>query len=142
MIIAVNQENEMEWAKLCVSLWPEISKEEMLQGRAEGEFTHEYLYVKDDHIIAFISLSLRNDYVEGTDSSPVGYIEGIYVNEEYRGQGIGRALIEYAKKWSIEQGCSQLASDVELDNHMSELFHQKIGFKEANRLICYTMDLK
>ena len=35
--------------------------------------------------IGFAQCTLRNDYVEGSSSSPVGYLEGIYVKDEYRG---------------------------------------------------------
>ena len=130
------------WADLCVALWPEAKCEEMLQERAKGTLPYEFLFFVNSEAVAFISLSLRYDYVEGTESSPVGYLEGIYVKPEYRNQGIARELIDYAKKWTLEQGCLELASDVELHNHDSELFHKKLGFEEANRVICFKMKLK
>jgi aminoglycoside 6'-N-acetyltransferase I len=80
--------------------------------------------------------------VEGTSSSPVGYLEAIYVKPEFRNQGIAKKLVDFAKNWSIERGCSELASDCELDNEISRKFHNKIGFEEANTIVCFTMDLK
>ena len=142
MIVPVTKENERIWAELCVALWPDNSIDDMLKERDLGNLPNEFLYIYNGEALAFISLSLRNDYVEGTDSSPVGYLEGIYVKPEWRGKGIGRELVEFAKSWSRDQGCFQLASDCELDNKSSEIFHNKMGFKEANRIICYTMDLK
>lgn len=142
MIVPVTKANEQAWAELCVALWPEITKEDMLAERTVGNLPNEFLYLINDEAVAFISLSLRYDYVEGTDSSPVGYLEGIYVKPEFRGKGIGRALIEFTKEWAIAKGCTELASDCELENKDSKIFHRKMGFKEANRLICFTMDLK
>jgi aminoglycoside 6'-N-acetyltransferase I len=142
MIIPVSKRHEEAWAELCAALWPETAKEELLRERALGNLPHEYLYLVDGGAIAFMSLSLRRDYVEGTESSPVAYLEGIYVKPEHRGKGIARELVEFAKEWALKNGCSELASDCELENKESELFHKKVGFQEANRIICFTMPLK
>ena len=142
MIIPVTEANEEAWAELCAALWPEVGKEHFLQERASGNLQNGYLYVVDGEAVAFISLSLRHDYVEGTASSPVAYLEGIFVKPAFRKQEIARKLIEFSKNWALERGCSELASDCELENKTSEIFHKKLGFEEANRLICFKMNLK
>lgn len=141
MIVSVTGDNEQVWAALCVALWPDECAENLLEQRARGELPNEFLYLIGDQAVAFLSLSLRHDYVEGTDSSPVGYLEGIYVKPEYRGRGIARDLVEYAKRWARERRCSQLASDCEVGNELGETFHKRTGFQEANRIICFTLDL-
>jgi aminoglycoside 6'-N-acetyltransferase I len=87
--------------------------------------------------IAFAQCQLRHDYVEGTSSSPVGYLEGIFVSEEYRKKGIAAELLEECEKWAKEKGCSEFASDCELDNTDSLKFHTAMGFEETNRIICF-----
>ena len=141
MIKPVTHENKNEWAKLTCALWPELSESQALQELADGEHPHEFLYYINGQPAAFVSLSLRHDYVEGTSSSPIGYLEGIYVKPDYRKTGITGELVQFAKQWSADQGCTELASDCELDNEASRLFHEKVGFLEANRIICFTMDL-
>ena len=79
--------------------------------------------------------------MEGTDSSPVGYLEGIYVAEEYRKHGIARELLAACERWAKEKGCTEFASDCELDNTQSLQFHLNVGFEEANRIICFTKKL-
>jgi len=138
----VTSENENEWAELCIALWSNNTTDDMLEELHSGKLPSEYLYMVESKAVAFISLSLRTDYVEGTDSSPMGYLEGIYVNPNFRGRGIAEKLVEFATEWSISKGCTELASDCELDNEDSRLFHGKIGFEEANRIICFTMNLK
>ena len=91
--------------------------------------------------IAFLSLSIRYDYVEGAKSSPVAYLEGIYVMEEYQQQHIARTLLEYAKKWARKQWLHQLASDCEWNNVASQAFHQKLGFTEVSRSVHYMLNL-
>ena len=141
MIVPVSKENEQEWAALCVALWPEVDTEERIRDRMDIPLEYEFLYYVNDEAIAFLSLSLRHDYVEGMTSSPIGYVEGIYVKPNSRGKGIAKELIEFAKKWTLEKGCKQLASDVELDNEGSRMFHNQVGFKELGRMICFMMDL-
>ena len=43
--------------------------------------------------VAFAQCQLRHVYVEGTDSSPVGYLEGVFVAEEYHRKGYAAALL-------------------------------------------------
>jgi len=141
MIKLLEEKDLQIWAKMCADVYPDTKACEMLSEYKEGRFPNEYVYFKDEEIVGFISLSLREDYVEGTESNPVGYIEGIYVKSEYRDRGIARELIEYAKVWSKERSCCEMASDCLLDNTDSLAFHTSVGFKEANRIICFTMKL-
>ena len=46
-------------------------------------------------------------------------------------------LVECVEDWGKEKGCSEMASDCELDNYLSVDFHKALGFKEANRLVCF-----
>ena len=100
-----------------------------------------FLLMIDGKAAGFAQCQLRYDYVEGTESSPVGYLEGIFVREEYRKKGYGRALIQECETWSAGKGCTEFASDCELTNETSRLFHLGAGFEEANRIICFTKKL-
>ena len=91
--------------------------------------------------IGFAQCQLRYDYVEGTDSSPVGYLEGIYVAEEHRKGGIAKALLAASESWAKSRGCTEFASDCELTNTESRMFHRSVGFAEANRIICFVKRL-
>ena len=91
--------------------------------------------------VGFAQCQLRRDYVEGTSTSPVGYLEGIYVCPEHRGIGLAKALLSRCERWAKEQGCTEFASDCELTNTASLAFHQALGFTEANRIICFTKPL-
>ena len=140
MIVPVSKENEKEWIDLCLALWPDTSEAELIDGYSKYKL-QDFLYYASNLAIAFISLSIRHEYVFGTETSPVGYVEGIYVAPEHRKAGIGKALINYAKEWAFSQGCNELASDVELNNEESQIFHENMGFSEVPRFISYTMNL-
>ena len=91
--------------------------------------------------VGFAQCQLRYDYVEGTDTSPVGYLEGIFIMEEYRHKGYAKELLSECEKWAKEKGCKEFASDCEIDNDSSFVFHMAMGFEEANRIICFTKTL-
>ena len=75
--------------------------------------------------------------MEGTKTSPVGYLEGVFVQEAYRHKGYAKELLAECEKWAKEKNCSEFASDCELDNNDSLNFHIAMGFEEANRIICF-----
>ena len=100
-----------------------------------------FLAFEQERAVGFAQCQLRHDYVEGTDSSPVGYLEGIYVADGYRKQGIAKAHLKACENWAKTKGCSEFASDCELSNLQSLHFHLSMGFEEANRIVCFTKKL-
>lgn len=127
-------------AQLAVQMWEHPIQE------LEGDFCDllcneqaaVYILYIDDKAIGFAQCQLRNDYVEGTSSSPVGYLEGIFVSEGYRKRGFAKKLLDKCEEWAAQQGCTEFASDCELENDASLSFHLATGFTEANRVICFT----
>ncbi|HEY9888146.1 MAG TPA: GNAT family N-acetyltransferase, partial [Candidatus Obscuribacterales bacterium] len=99
------------------------------------------LAVNPDHqIVGFVELSLRA-YAEGCDTSPVACVEGWYVVPTWRRRGVGRSLIEAAAAWGRSQGCTELASDTEVDNDLSRVAHGAIGFAEVGVIRCFRKPL-
>ena len=131
-------------AELACQLWPDHTVEEMRTEFAETLTKPDaafFLAYADETAVGFAQCQLRYDYVEGTDSSPVGYLEGIYVADGYRKHGIARELLSACETWAKSIGCTEFASDCELDNVQSLQFHLNVGFEEANRIICFTKKL-
>ncbi len=88
----------------------------------------------------FIEISLRND-AEGCISSPVPDIEGWYVDEDMRRRKLGSRLVQAAEDWARSRGFSEIASDTQLDNKISQQAHQALGYQEVERIVCYRKDL-
>ncbi len=91
--------------------------------------------------LGFAACSLRQDYVNGTFTSPVGYLEGIYVEEARRREGHGKALTAACQAWAKAGDCTEFASDCEIGNGESLAFHLSAGFSEAGRVICFVKSL-
>lgn len=131
-------------AWLACLLWPHhtlLEMEEEMESFLADPNSAIFLVVEDGAAVGFAQASLRHDYVEGSDHSPTGYLEGIYVMEAYRSRGFASALLMACEDWAREQNCFQFASDCEISNSSSLVFHLKCGFNEANRIICFIKDL-
>ena len=137
-------ETANDLAKLMVELWPECNLiEEQTNCHRILQVKNEtcFLAIEETRYIGFVHLALRSEYVEGTDTSPVGYVEGIYVTPDYRNAGIGKQLIRAGEVWIKEMGCTQLASDTSIDNISSIEFHKQLGFKEVARIACFIKEV-
>lgn len=131
-------------AALAAKMWTshtaaELSEEfETLMADGQGAV---FLCCADGKAIGFAQCQLRQDYVEGTETSPVGYLEGIFVEEAYRHRGCAKMLLAECEQWARARGCREFASDCELENSQSLAFHLQMGFREVNRIICFTKKL-
>ncbi|MHC5268874.1 aminoglycoside 6'-N-acetyltransferase [Enterococcus sp. LJL98] len=144
MIRRAEKEDALHLAILAHELWPSQSIEAFQTEFSEMLLKKDiafFLRFEEEQAVAFAQCQLRYEYVEGTKSSPVGYLEGIYVKEAYRKQGIATQLLGNCQAWAKEQGCQEFASDCELENTASLHFHLATGFIEANRIICFTKKL-
>ena len=143
-ITKADMSNVKEWTNLAVNLFPDTTFEEELAFHKEALASKKemgFLYQKDNQYMGFMNLSIRSDYVNGADTSPVVFIEALYVLPDYRQLGIGKELIEYAQAFAKEKEITQLASDCLIDNHASERFHKSCGFIEKERVICFVKDI-
>ncbi len=91
----------------------------------------------DGELVGFVEAALRK-WAEGCSTSPVGYIEGWYVQPEHRRAGVGGRLIEAAEDWARARGCTEMGSDAELWNEVSHAAHRALGYTEATRLLCFS----
>jgi aminoglycoside 6'-N-acetyltransferase I len=122
MIRTFRDGDRAEWLRMRRALWddcPDVQQageiDEIVAGDAE-----EVLFAErpDGRLCGFLETAHRSR-ADGCDSTPVGYIEGWYVDDDVRRQGVGRALVEVAEAWARAKGCRQMASDAELWNNVS-----------------------
>ena len=130
-------------AALANQMWsPDENREREFLELIESSESAVFLAESEGKAVAFAQCGLRHDYVEGKDSEgPVGYLEGIFVDEAFRGRGIAKILLSLCEDWAREMGCSEFASDTELHNRDSLRFHLACGFDEAGRIICFMKKL-
>ena len=143
-ILKANERDLPVLIQLASRLWPHHSPQELepdlrdTMAKADAAF---FLVRYGENAVGFAQCQLRRDYVEGTENSPVGYLEGIYVEPAHRKMGVATALLGACQQWAKARGCAEFASDCELDNVQSLRFHLGVGFREANRIICFVKKL-
>lgn len=144
MIRSYKEEDRAEWLRMRRALWDDCPVEqqvremdEILASETEALFLAER---PGGGLCGFVESALRSR-ADGCDTTPVGYIEGWYVDEDVRRLGIGKALVEAAEAWARAKGCRQMASDAELWNDVSHRAHGALGYEEAARLVLFKKDL-
>jgi aminoglycoside 6'-N-acetyltransferase I len=134
------RENDItEWFRLRKLLWEgstdEEHKSEMLD-IYEHQETQLVLVAEIDggKLVGFLEASIR-PFVEDCHSEHVGYLEGWFIEPEYRRQGIGGKLVREAENWAQSKGCEEMASDAEIGNESSLSAHLNLGYSETSRLV-------
>ena len=133
------------WCALRSDFWPDSPEDhpsEIAQYFAEPPDRWICLVATEEGgpVLGFAEVGMR-DYAERCRTSPVGYLEGIYVVPTARGEGVGRALFRAGQEWARGKGCTEMASDREIENEVSAAFHKAVGFDEAIRIVCYRQGL-
>lgn len=129
---------------LAISMWNSHSADDLANKFSKiisKDNAQIFLKYQNDIPVGFAQCQLRNDYVEGTSTTPVGYLEGIFIMKDYRNRGYAKELLNECEMWAKDNGCKEFASDCEIDNDDSFKFHKAMNFTETNRIICFTKKL-
>jgi aminoglycoside 6'-N-acetyltransferase I len=137
--------DDRTWLALRIALWPEGSEAEHLSWMAETLSRGHYVRLAASEAgsaVAFVEASRRVDYVNGTTSSPVAFLEGLYVEPGARRRGVARALVESVVSWALAQGLTELASDSLTGNVDAHAAHRALGFEETERVVYFRRALR
>jgi aminoglycoside 6'-N-acetyltransferase I len=91
-------------------------------------------------LIGFLEASIR-PFVEDCHTDNVGYLEGWFVEPEFRRSGVGAKLVAEAENWALRKGCTEMASDSEVGNDDSLSAHQSLGYLITSKLVHLRKDL-
>src|SRR5581483_8371774 len=95
----------------------------------------------EGNVAGFAEATVRSDYVNGCASSPVVFLEGIYVEPWARRRGAARLLADAVGNWGRKNGCREFASDALIENAESHAMHRALGFEETERVVYFRKDL-
>jgi aminoglycoside 6'-N-acetyltransferase I len=145
-IEALVSADDSDWLALRMALWPDGEAREHrdeMAGflEAPSRFAQFIARTDDGRAIGLVEASVRGDYVNGTESSPVGFVEGVFVAPAWRRKGVARQLYAAIGDWARARGCHELASDALLENIDSQRAHRALGFRETERVVYFTKKL-
>ena len=136
-----------DWLRMRVALWPEGTASEhaaeidqFFAGTLSNPLAVLLAVDEAGRAVGFAELSIRN-YAEDCETDRVAYLEGWYVDAEWRRRGVGRALVSAAEAWARAQGCTEFGSDALLDNETSAAAHRALGFEETVQIRCFRKPL-
>ena len=141
-IAAATASDLADWAALRQALWPRHG----LKGHAEqiaqmleepSDLANFIARSADGNAVGLVEAALRHDYVNGCQTSPVAFLEGIYVAPPHRRHGTARQLVAAVEQWARAHGCSEFASDAGIDNIGSHRMHAALGFEETQRVVYF-----
>lgn len=135
------REDAERLVEMRLALWPHAARreheDEVMEYLQDGSAAVAFLARDGSTCMGFAEASLRHEYVNGCDTSPVAFLEGIFVEPPYRRAGVARALSEAVARWGTEHGCAEMASDADWENPQGIAWHIASGFDETERVIFY-----
>lgn len=140
-------EHRDAWAAMRAGLWSEQTHAEHLAevtamvADPSGATAVFVALSPDGGCAGFVELSLRRDHVNGCDTSPVAFLEGLYVRPADRRAGVARLLVRTAEEWGQSLGCSEMGSDTDWENPEGQAFHAALGFEETERVVFFRKNL-
>ena len=135
----LDEDDLAEWLRLRLLLWDETTegdhRSEMVSIIEYPESQFVAVADKGDRqLVGFLEASIRS-HVEDCETENVGYLEGWFIEPPYRQLGLGSQLVAIAENWARHKGCTEMASDAEIDNDVSILAHTRLGYEETSRLV-------
>ena len=140
MQLKVPGASDRRWLALRSRLWPDGAEAEHLRYMADAIVRGHFVRLAIDpsgSAIGLVEASKRVDYVNGTSSSPVAFLEGLYVEPTSRRRGVARALVVAVVAWAASVGCEEIASDSPLENVAAHAVHRALGFAETERVVYF-----
>ena len=109
-----------------------LSKEQTLKNINEvlGSNEHDaFVAVHENKIAGWIGLA----QAIMIELPPHCEINGLVVDENYRGKGVGKLLIEKARQWAKEKGNSKMSLHCNVKREEAHLFYRHLGFSEIKK---------
>ena len=143
LVRTMAEADRSSWARMRSALWPEEAVEDhareidglLSSGEAWG-FSAEVGRAP----AGFAELAIRK-HANGCLSRPVLFLEGIWVEEEFRQHAVGSRLIAHAAAFAVAQGFTEIGSDADIDNLISHAAHRGWGFVETERVVYFRKSL-
>ncbi len=105
---------------------------EWMKRKLQSESTFLFVAIRENekrNVIAYVFGWIEKRNKNYWKLTRFGYVGELFVKEEFRGMGVGRALLEKAEKWFAERGITKIFLDVEAENPAVN-FYKKLGYRE------------
>lgn len=139
---AYEARDRAEWTRMRALLWPGEHLDDADADDWLATSTNAVLVAERDGggLCGFVEVGERS-VVDGCVTSPVGYLEGWWVDPDVRRRGVGAALVRAFEGWARARGYREVGSDALIDNVVSHRAHAALGFEEVCRVVNFRKTL-
>lgn len=132
----ISRDDISAWIQMRHLLWPHSERENLMEEVAPWARGTTGVFVADtgDKLVGFAEVSMH-EHAPGCVTSPVGYLEGWWVDPDRRRRGVGNRLLEATEEWAREHGAVEFASDAHADNDVSHAAHIAADFSERRPVV-------
>ncbi|MBI4344267.1 MAG: GNAT family N-acetyltransferase [Euryarchaeota archaeon] len=87
-----------------------------------------YIAAADGKIIGTFSLLIMENLAHR--GAPMGFVENVVVDMDWRGKGVGRRLMEFGMDRSRGRGCYKVTLSSRLEREVAHRFYESLGFRK------------
>lgn len=122
-------------------LWPgkELHKnklKEVFDRGLQSELDAYFCAEADNKVIGFCAMLIENNFWQ---EGQIAYVYAMIVDESFRGQGIGKKLLEEAFQTAKNRKCKKIELDSGFPREKAHKFYESIGFEK--RAFLFSKDL-
>jgi GNAT superfamily N-acetyltransferase len=131
-IRSINENDAAEIAELSRQLGYPLAVEQIsrnIQAVISSDDHDAFVAVCDGKLAGWIGVA-QTVMIE---SVPYCEINGLVIDEDYRGNGLGRLLVEKARQWAKQKGNQTVRLRCNVVRKEAHLFYEHLGFKETKQ---------
>jgi GNAT superfamily N-acetyltransferase len=87
--------------------------------------SHTYFAFENDIACGMSACVINGENVE---------LFSVWVDPQYRRKGVGRALVQYGRKWSLSKGAIRIKVGIYQDNQNAVVFYRSMGFVDSGQV--------
>ncbi len=113
------------------------------------KFLRERMEKNESTVIVFEENSKKlNGFVQlygsfcSVSAEPILILYDLFVEQEKRGEGIGRKLMHSANDFAKSNGYSRLELSTAKDNYVGQSLYESLGYELDNEFLHYSLDVK
>ncbi len=102
-----------------------------IMNRLDDPYTRVLVAEQDDQLVGFVLALIIDLLPEMFAPDYGGFVADIFVQEAYRGQGVGQALIRDVERWFMDHGVRHYEWYVAAHNPAGRAFWQSLGGRDV-----------
>ncbi len=142
ILIRSARSGDAQWIAVLCNLLGYPTSEQEVQKRLEllgndEEHVVYVAYLPDEPVIGWVHVHVLKSLVV----SSVAILGGLIVNQNYRGRGVGRLLMQHAEQWAKEHNCDTIQVRSNIVRQEAHRFYEKVGYTPFKTQLALQKDL-